>query len=139
MGKLSEANFSNVYKIWSIEAFSVLFFAKSGNIFCLFEFYKSSVKISSGGAVTAFRGDWVKICKKCTILLRAAFLANLESNISNNHSSKLQKDETWLGEIFRVLRGLKVPFYDVIIEKLGKFRVKNNQKLIFGDVWMANS
>ena len=89
------------------------------------------MKISSGGAVTAFQGDWVKICKKCTILLRAAFLANLESNISNNQSSKLQKDEI---RLFRVLRGLKVPFYDVIIEKLGKFRVKNNQKLIFGDV-----
>ena len=92
------------------------------------------MKITSGGAVTAFRGDWVKICKKCTILLRAAFLANLESNISNNHSSKLQKDKIRLGGVFRVLRGLKVSFYDVIIEKLGKFRVIKNQNLIFGDV-----
>ena len=92
------------------------------------------MKICSGGAVTAFRGDWVKICKKCTILLRAAFLANLESNILNNQSPELQKDEIRLGDIFRVLRGLKVSFYDIIIEKLGKFRVKNNQKLIFGDV-----
>ena len=139
MGKLSEANFSNVSKIWSIEAFSLLFFAKPGIIFCLFEFYNSIVKTCSGWAVTAFQGDWVKICKKCTILLRAAFLANLESNILNKHSSKLQNDEIRLCGIFRVLRGLEVPFYDVIIEKLGKFRVKNNQKWIFGDVWMANS
>ena len=66
--------------------------------------------------------------------MRAVFLANLESNISNNHSSKLKKDEIRLGGIFRVLRGVKISFYDVIIEKLGKFRVKNNQKLTSGDV-----
>ena len=138
MGKLSEANFSNVYKIWSIEAFSVLFCC-TGHIFCLFEFYKTSVKITSSGSVTAFRQDWVKNWKKCTILLTAAFLANLESNISNNNSSMFQKNRIRLGIIFKVLRGLEVPFYDVIIEKLGKFRVKNNQKLIFGYVWIANS
>ena len=139
MGKLSEANFSNVYKIWSIEAFSVLFFAKFGHILCLFEFCKSSVKINSGGPATAFLRDWIEISKKCTIFLRAAFLANLESNISNNQIFKLKKDKIRLGCIFRVFGGLTVSFYNIIIKKLGKFRVKNNQKLMFGDVWMANS